>query len=246
MIDGTVNGKGIKGKVTKIPQIDKTLSLADKAAEAKATGEALNKKVDKTSIADNLTTADAAKVLSAQQGVDLKALIDKEVQDRKVAVSAETNERRGAVAQLVEDNAASFTEIDRDIGSMKTDIATAKNDINALGADVARIQDEVNSISPKTAFTYSGDGSTEARQITVGYDCHAILVTSVAFGRTLVGIITGICGVMVAYNDPFTEDGLLNVNATYSGGELYIYPRPDGKHNDHMNALGYTYTCIPL
>lgn len=251
MIDGNVTGKSIKGKITSIPKVDTTLSKEGQCAEAKATGEALNNKVNLRDIADNLTTADASKVLSANQGVELKKLIDEEVSDRLDAITAESNERREAITELAVANAESFFNLGKDVDTLKANVSTANGDIATLGEDVARLQAEVNSINPKTAFTYTGNGEAVARQITVGYDCHAILVTCVGFGMNYIGVITSVGGVITTLSDPFTSSmyGPINVNATYINGELYIYPRESSgeyKNNEYMNDLGRTYTCIPL
>lgn len=251
MIDGNVTGKSIKGKITSIPKVDTTLSKEGQCAESKATGEALNNKVNLRDIADNLTTADASKVLSANQGVELKKLIDDEVADIMDEITAESNERREAITGLTEANAASFFNLGKDVDTLKANVSTANGDIATLGEDVARLQNEVNSINPKTAFTYTGNGEAVARQITVGYDCHAILVICVGQGKNKIGLITSVGGVMTEVPDPFmaTMYGPISVNATYINRELYIYPREsegEYKNNEYMNALGRTYTCIPL
>lgn len=250
MIDGNVTGKSIKGKITSIPKVDTTLSKEGQCAEAKATGEALNNKVNLRDIADNLTTADVSKVLSAKQGVELKKLIDDEVADIMDAVTTESDERKEAITELTESNAESFFNLGKDVDTLKADVRTAKGDIATLGEDVARIQDEVNNINPKTAFTYTGNGEAVARQITVGYDCAAILVTCVGYGLNYIGVITSVGGVITTLANPFTSSGgPTNVNATYINGELYIYPRESSgeyKNNEFMNDLGKTYTCIPL
>lgn len=80
-INGTIKSNGVvKGKIRVIPSIDKTLKKANKCAEAKATGEALDKKVNIMDVVDNLTTEDSTKPLSAQQGVELKKKLDKVIE----------------------------------------------------------------------------------------------------------------------------------------------------------------------
>lgn len=76
-IDGIVKNSGvIRGKITAIPSVDKTLTKANRCAEAKATGEALDKKVNIVDVVDNLTTTDSTKPLSARQGVEIKKKLD--------------------------------------------------------------------------------------------------------------------------------------------------------------------------
>lgn len=76
-VDGAIkNSEVIKGKITAIPSIDKTLTKANKCADAKVTGEALDKKVNIMDVVDNLTTEDSSKPLSARQGVEIKKKLD--------------------------------------------------------------------------------------------------------------------------------------------------------------------------
>lgn len=243
MIDGTVNGKGIKGKITKIPQIDKTLSLADQAAEAKATGEALDKKVDKASIADNVTTADAAKVLSAKQGVDLKALIDTEVQNRKNAINTLQNETNTIINGVNDAIAAANGDID-DLG----------NNLTAAEKNIAKNEQAIEEVKEqmKASFDYVGDGQSYftsadgGRKIETGFDSQAIMV--VGGGR--------IAFISKAGGNSFTcntqAEGVVvanNVGAKYENGTLFINPaRLNDSYlcNDYLNKDGYPYTCIPL
>ena len=57
--------------------LDRTLTKEGVAAEAKAVGEALKRKISQADVADDLTTEDAGKPLSARQGTVLK----KEIED---------------------------------------------------------------------------------------------------------------------------------------------------------------------
>ena len=78
-INGNVaNGDNetLKGKVKPFPSIDKTLSKEGCCADAKATGDALEARVKKVDIVDNLTTEDSEKPLSAKQGAELKKQLD--------------------------------------------------------------------------------------------------------------------------------------------------------------------------
>ena len=78
-VNGTVSTgetKNLKGKIHAVPVIDVTLTKRDQCAEAKATGEALEARVKKVDIVDNLTSDAADKPLSAKQGAELKRMID--------------------------------------------------------------------------------------------------------------------------------------------------------------------------
>lgn len=68
----------LKGKIRSLSPyaIDPSLSVEGASADAKATGDALEKKADKANIVDNLTSDDAEMMLSAKQGKVLKKNID--------------------------------------------------------------------------------------------------------------------------------------------------------------------------
>lgn len=243
MIDGTVKGKSIKGKITKIPQIDKTLSLADQAAEAKATGEALDKKVDKASIADNVTTADAAKVLSAKQGVDLKALIDTEVQNRKNAINTLQDETNTIINGVNDAIAAA----NGDIEELSNELHTAEEDIAKNAEAIAEVKEQM-----KASFDYVGDGQSYftsadgGRKIETGFESQAIMV----IGGGRMAFVSKAGGNSFTCNA--TAEGVVvinNVGATFENGTLIINPARSGNSylcNDYLNKDGYPYTCIPL
>lgn len=67
----------LKGFVQYIPKVDKTLTLDGECADAKVVGDILKDKVNCADVADNLTTEDGKKVLSARMGVWLKNDIEK-------------------------------------------------------------------------------------------------------------------------------------------------------------------------
>lgn len=68
----------LKGKIRSLSPyaIDPSLSVEGASADAKAVGDALEKKVDYTDIVDNLTTSDSKRPLSAKQGVEIKKSVD--------------------------------------------------------------------------------------------------------------------------------------------------------------------------
>lgn len=66
----------LNGKIISIPVVDSTLLKEGHAADAKVTGEELEARVKKSDIVDNLTTEDARKPLSANQGKVLKKMLD--------------------------------------------------------------------------------------------------------------------------------------------------------------------------
>ncbi len=77
-MDGTVNTDvlELKGKIVAIPSVDTSLTKNGYAADAKATGDALNARVKVADVVDNLTSNASDKPLSAKQGAELKRLLD--------------------------------------------------------------------------------------------------------------------------------------------------------------------------
>ncbi len=81
-LNGNIENKEvIRGSIVTVPLIDNTLSKKGQGADAEATGNALKNKVSFNDIVDNLTTNDAKKPLSANQGLELKKQIDKAQSD---------------------------------------------------------------------------------------------------------------------------------------------------------------------
>ncbi len=70
----TNNLNVLRGKISSLSPyaLDQTLSVSGSAADAKAVGDALEKKVGFTDIVDNLNTNDPDLPLSAKQGVEIK------------------------------------------------------------------------------------------------------------------------------------------------------------------------------
>lgn len=99
----TNNLNVLKGKIASLSPyaLDKTLSVSGSAADAKAVGDALEKKVGFTDIVDNLTTNDANLPLSAKQGVAIKKSFDElrvNTEDSVSNITQSVNELNQAVS----------------------------------------------------------------------------------------------------------------------------------------------------
>ncbi len=66
----------LRGKITRIPTVDKSLTREGFSADAKAVGDALETRVKKADIVDNLNSDLVNKPLSARMGAELKRRIE--------------------------------------------------------------------------------------------------------------------------------------------------------------------------
>lgn len=226
---GNITGRQmLRGKVTAIPRVDSTLSKEGQAADAKVTGEELNKRLEYTDVVNSLTAEDRSKPLSANMGKELAGLIENAKQ------VAESN-----LKQLRDEVDAAEAETQAALNTHTDGISENEKDIEALceafdKADCGKV------------FTYIGDGSVTLRVVETELNCKALLIFSNS-SNSLTFVAGGVCIVFGYYTDISTiKRGL----ATFYNGALSINARTlsDGTEepNSFLNENERIYTCIPL
>ena len=111
----------LRGKIRSLAPyaIDPTLSVEGSAADAKAVGDELEKKIAYSDIVDDLTTSDSEKPLSAKQGAKVKQSVD----DLRNEMNLE------------------FTNIETDLERMRTSVTGAENSANAANEAAIEAKD---------------------------------------------------------------------------------------------------------
>lgn len=140
---GATNLNCLKGKIRSLAPyaIDPTLTVEGAAADAKAAGDAINKKADVADIVDNLTSDDAKKMLSAKQGKVLKKSID----DFKSEISLETQNAK---------NTASTAQSKANSAQTTADNATTEAEKANTAAEEAK--SKADAALPQTGGTMTG------------------------------------------------------------------------------------------
>lgn len=128
----------LKGKIRSLSPyaIDHTLTVEGASADAKAVGDALEKKVAYADIVDNLTTSDSNKPLSAKQGVEIKKSVDN--------IRLSTDE--------------SLSNMEKDIEALNSTINGAQNSANSAHSAAKAAQTTANSkLSPDGSVAMESD-----------------------------------------------------------------------------------------
>lgn len=136
----------LRGKIRSLAPyaVDPSLSVEGAAADAKAVGDELEKKVSYADIVDNLTTNDSDKPLSAKQGVTLRNSVD--------------NFRNEVNLEL--------TNVEKDMEAMTTRVNGAENSAaNAYDAAIAA-QDMVDGkVAPDGSVPMTGDFNMDGNKV---------------------------------------------------------------------------------
>lgn len=136
----------LRGKIRSLSPyaIDPSLSVEGASADAKAVGDALEKKVAYTDIVDDLKTSDSDRVLSAKQGVELKKSVDN--------LRLATNE--------------SISNMELDISEMQTSVSGAQNSANTAHTAAKAAQTSADSkLAPDGTVAMGADFNMDNNRI---------------------------------------------------------------------------------
>ena len=128
----------LKGKVISVPVVDITLTKEGYAADSKTTGDALNVRVKKADIVDNLTSDLTDAPLSARQGKVIKELLE-DMSLSTAGISGYDNEESGLEANNMQsalDEVAKIAKnaVSKDGGDMIEGAVNVRNADNGYGS----------------------------------------------------------------------------------------------------------------
>ena len=135
---GSTNLNVLRGKIRSLApySVDPSLSVEGAAADAKAVGDEMEKKVSYADIVDDLTTSNADKPLSAKQGVALK----------------------NSVSDLRNEMNLEFTNVESDLETMRNSVNGAENSASAAHDAAIAAQDMADSkVSPDGSVAMTAD-----------------------------------------------------------------------------------------
>ena len=148
--------KVLKGKIASLSPyaVDPTLSVAGSAAESKAVGDALEKKVNYTDIVDDLTTSDADKPLSAKQGKVLKSALDNLKAETEETVNNTQTAAQKAVADAQKaQNSAESAQEAAEIAQSKAEERLAPDGSVAMTGDMDMGSNKITKLADPDAET---------------------------------------------------------------------------------------------
>lgn len=131
-MDGNVENNtslyDLKGKIIAIPAVDNTLLKTGYAADAKVTGEELAARVKTADVVDNLTTEDAKKPLSANQGAVIKKQLDA-INLSQAGTVGYNNSTSGLAATNMQ---SAIDEVAGKVGSVEDSVTDLANELDSV------------------------------------------------------------------------------------------------------------------
>lgn len=147
---GSTNLNVLRGKIRSLSPyaVDPTLSIEAAAADAKAVGLALDKKVERSWVVDDLTTKDPEMVLSANQGVVIKDSI----YNLKLSVNESLSGMRQDISELETSitgaqNSANVANNAANAAQTTADSKVAPDGSVAMTADFNMGNNRINNVS---------------------------------------------------------------------------------------------------
>ena len=166
----TNNLNVLKGKISSLSPyaLDPSLKVEGSAADAKAVGDALEKKVSVTDIVDNLNTNDADLPLSAKQGVEIKKSFD----ELKVNMEESVANMTHSVGELSEsvagaNNAATNAQNEAENARLIAESKRAADGSGAMTSDFDMGENKIiNVLSPDDPTDVANKEYVDSKRIT--------------------------------------------------------------------------------
>lgn len=121
----------LKGKIIEIPRVDSTLSKEGYAADSKKTGDALNEKINKTDVVDNLYSDSSEKPLSAKQGALIREQIEA-INMSQAGTVGYNHEESGLNAQNMQ---SAIDELSGKVDDIESDVDTISEKVDGITED---------------------------------------------------------------------------------------------------------------
>mgnify|MGYP006351797327 CR=1 FL=1 len=242
----------LHGKVVSIPLVDKSLTKSGYSADAKATGDALGKKVNTVDIVDNLNSYVDNKPLSAKQGAELKSRtgdIAPHFAQNVIYDNANSGFTATDVQSVIDETASRLTPIKSDGAGEVLLSLTDRNDNGHeryisisdktkkpnLADSFKYVENDNGTFVVKNIFgehnkpiaSYTGNGTATTRTITTGGIGNCLLIWS----DNGIALVTP-KKTIIAYDNTIGAIG----GCTFANGSLYVTTT-----DTRINANNVTY-----